>query len=877
MSKILEMCKSMKWQKSFLLGLLACAICLFYNPVLAISPSIHSNQNADLIQAQKLYENGRYVEASQILKRAQAVYKTAGDELNQAMSLSNLSLVYQQLGNPSSAQEVILQSLAILSSSKKINNLQAKWQIIAQSLDIQAKLKLAQGQTEDALKLWQEAGDIYLKLGDETALISNRINQAQAMQSLGLFRKANAALELVKASLEKETLPDSNLKAIGLRSLGNIYRAIGNFDDSKEYLNKSIAVALKINNHQALSDAYLSLGNTYRSMIDALLTVGSEYDTQRTLQYTQEAIKNYNLAFNNASASVTTRLNGMLNLLKLFADVKNNDNIGELLSNIQSLIVELPHGRAAIYSRINFADTLLKFANDKQEKQKIIQIAFQQLQEALKQARELVDKRAESYVLGVLGELYENAGQLDDAERLSKKALAISESIDAKDIGYQWQWQLGRLENKRGNKKNAIDAYGLAIKTLDLLRKDLVTVNTDVQFSFREKVEPVYREYVNLLLQDKERNNLLTARKILESLQIAELNNFFRVACLKPVVNIDAEVDKKETSTAIIYPIILPDRVEIILKLPNTREIGYSSRFSEKKLEKIVEQLREDITEKKVISDIKSLQVIYDMLLKPAEVHLQKSRVNTLVFVLDGVLRNVPIAALYDGQKYLIEKYSVAVSPTLQLFELQKIAKSKALIAGLSEESKNFPKLEYVRKELDDIKSVISLHKELFNQNFTKNNLENKLNSQPFSIVHIATHGQFSSDPNETFILGYNNEKIKLNDLKQWLRKREELKPDAIELLVLSACETASSDKRAALGIAGVAIQAGARSTVASLWNVNDESTAALMSKFYQEFAANNVSKAEALRLAQLALWEKDKEYKKPYYWAPFILIGNWL
>ena len=139
--------------------------------------------------------------------------------------------------------------------------------------------------------------------------------------------------------------------------------------------------------------------------------------------------------------------------------------------------------------------------------------------------------------------------------------------------------------------------------------------------------------------------------------------------------------------------------------------------------------------------------------------------------------------------------------------------------------------------------------------------------------MHIATHGQFSSQADRTFIVAWNSQ-INVKELDNLLRRREQEKPRPIELLVLSACETADGDNRAALGLAGVAVRAGARSTLATLWRVNDKSTATLMVKFYQELAKEGVTKAQALRRAQLSLLEN--EYKSPYYWAPFVLVGNW-
>ncbi|WP_442947443.1 CHAT domain-containing protein [Nostoc sp.] len=163
----------------------------------------------------------------------------------------------------------------------------------------------------------------------------------------------------------------------------------------------------------------------------------------------------------------------------------------------------------------------------------------------------------------------------------------------------------------------------------------------------------------------------------------------------------------------------------------------------------------------------------------------------------------------------------------------------------------------------------------LLNQEFTRSALQNRINSLNFPVVHLATHGQFSSKAEKTFIVAW-KDRIYVKQFNQLVRTIEQNRPEAIELLVLSACQTAAGDERAGLGIAGVAFQAGARSTIASLWNLDDESTSVLMNEFYQELANKKLTKAEALRRAQLALLQNPK-YKRPMFWAPYVLLGNWL
>ncbi|HCV31079.1 MAG TPA: hypothetical protein DGO89_13310, partial [Microcoleaceae bacterium UBA9251] len=511
----------------------------------------------------------------------------------------------------------------------------------------------------------------------------------------------------------------------------------------------------------------------------------------------------------------------------------------------------------------------------------------QLLADSVQVAHSLKDQRAEAYALGNLGKIYEENQQWPEARKLTEKALLLSQAISAPDIAYQWQWQLGRILKNQGQTPGALASYTQAVSTLQSLRSDLVTISSDVQFSFRESVEPVYREFVSLLLQptagDKqiEQSALIQARQVIESLQVAELDNFFRDACsqVRPI-----EIEKIDPQAAVFYPIILPDRLEVIVRLPGKPLQHYTALVGEDKVEETLRKMRVGLTRnllrRALTTFLEPSQQVYNWLIRPIESDLAASGVKTLVFISDGSLRNIPMATLHNGEQYLAEKYSVAVAPALQLVDAKPLAKEKfkILTGGVSEARQGFDALPGVAWELQSIGAAIPTTK-LLNQSFTESNLKAAISSVPFSIIHLATHGEFSSKSENTFILAWDN-RINAKELNNLLQRHK--KDDrAIELLVLSACRTAVGDRRAALGLAGVAVRAGARSTLASLWYVSDDATAVLMTKFYQELAqsqttGNSITKAEALRRAQQALM-RDERFSHPYFWSAFVLVGNWL
>ena len=266
---------------------------------------------------------------------------------------------------------------------------------------------------------------------------------------------------------------------------------------------------------------------------------------------------------------------------------------------------------------------------------------------------------------------------------------------------------------------------------------------------------------------------------------------------------------------------------------------------------------------------------LYEWLVAPLDAALAQAKIDTLVLVPGGALRTVPLAVLHDGERFLIEKYAVATSPGLTLTGSGKGRGEPGtiLVNGLTESVSGFPALPHVATEMDNI---AALYPAQVNRDaaFTVNSIESELAEKPYNFVHIATHGQFHSDHRRSFLLTH-DELITMDRLETILGLRKYVS-QPIDLLFLSACQTAAGDERAALGLAGVAVKSGAASVVASLWLISDESTAMLVSEFYQQLRNSDGSKAKALQKAQLALMQ-DELYSHPNYWAPFLLVGNWL
>ena len=865
------MCNSLKTNRRLYFWWVLLVLCAIapVTPTVAqstlVATETRSFSHLTLLKQGKIaYEAGRYAQATSLWQQAYQQKQKTKNLIEQVLILNYLSLSSQKQGNWQQAEQYITRSLNILESQPELKNNNLK--VYAQSLNTKGRLQLGIGKAEAALSSWQQAEEIYQQAGDEIGKLGSEINQAQALQNLGLYRRAQKLLEEVALKLNEQS--DPTLKIAGLRGLGIALQNTGNLSYAQEILQQSLAISQQLNLSEETSNTLFSLGNVARA-----------------LKQPENAI-----AFYQQAATTTTQpliqVEAQLNQLSLLIaesqvirrGTTSSQWLNSLLPEIEAKIasVSVSPSRRSIYAQVNLAKSLIDLSTQKDYRNQTKKL----LNTAIEQARQLQDTKAESYAVGILGNFYEQQQQWSLGTEYTIQALKLAQVVDDSHLTYQWQWQLGRLQAIEGNITGAVASYSEAVNALESISSDLVVTNLDTQFSFRDSVEPVYRELVSLLLQPQgkqkiSQENLLQARNTIESLQLAELNDFFREACLDVQPTNIENIDPK---AAVIYPIILSDRLEIIVSLPGKPLAHYSTKITQEALETEIEALGQTLTLRSRRQFYQPAQKLYDWLIRPALQDLTDSNIETLVFISDGTLRNIPMSVLYDGESYLIEQYNVALTPGLQLLAPRPLetVELKTLAAGLTEERQGFTALDYVKVELEEIQKQVN-STVLIDEEFTKETLQAKIAASNFPIVHIATHGQFSSILEETFVLTWDS-RININQLDNILSQQTLQKESAIELLVLSACETAVGDSRAALGLAGMAVRAGARSTLATLWSVNDKTTALLINDFYDQLLqpTSSITKTKALREAQLKFINSTK-YNHPYYWGAFILVGNWL
>jgi CHAT domain-containing protein len=503
-------------------------------------------------------------------------------------------------------------------------------------------------------------------------------------------------------------------------------------------------------------------------------------------------------------------------------------------------------------------------------------------QGALELADAAGDKRLRSYALGYLGELYERQGLTGDALGLTRRAIHAAELADAPDALYRWQWQLGRLEVAVGQPERGLGAYRDTVATLRDIRAQ-TALSADAAGTFQSRVEPIYTELVDLLLtraaasgnSDEKQAMLVEARDALEDLKVAELRDYFRDSCL------DAQrktAPDAIPNTIVVYPVLLPDRVELIVSRDGRLE-AYRLSVDRDTLIAEVRAFRKALERRNSRRYVAHANTLYDWMIRPIESVLQREdEPDTLVFVPDGALRTIPFAALRDreSKRFLIEMHPIAVTPSLTLTDPQSVesGRMRVLAAGISESVDGFSALPAVANEIAAVREFYP-GKTLLNGGFVVEKLRSELTDVPYGIVHIASHGEFGGGPSDNFLLAYDG-RVSMDQLAAMVGATRFRAEQPLELLTLSACESAAGDDRAALGLAGVALRAGARSALATLWSVNDQATAEFVVAFYRQWNDPQRSRAQALQHAQIELLS-TRHYRHPGYWAPYLLINSWL
>ncbi len=715
------------------------------------------------------------------------------------------------------------------------------------------------GDFEQAVAIWREV--LVDREQDRVQRLRAHLGIAAACQRMGLHEEGLQSLNDAEPLLQDA---GGMWRVHYQQQLGNLLLAAQRQTDALAALNAAVTAASESKQPTAEATVLNDLGN-------ALAMNG----------YTSDALAAYRRSSSLARANGLQQLalSASINALRLQMRGRDFTTARATLAEAVPLLDPSPSSFEQALALISLAEIERQLdANDASRRN-------EWLQRAERFALEHENHRLLSLAYGHQGADQLIRRDFRAAEELTRKALFFAAQTQANDLIYQWRWQLARLWRQQQRLVDAVDEFDRAIAALAPIRQELRSGYRDSGEFFRNEIRPVYVEFVDAFLlssdassdSDRRQQTLNRARNVIEQLKSAELQDYFRDECVVEQQARALPVDEVARDAAVLYPIVLPDRIELLLQLDG-RLRRHTVTVEQSVVTDNALRLRELAQDPSSTRFLPYAQRLYRWLIAPVKAQLDAANARTLVVIPDGVLRVVPFAVLHDGDSYLLADYALAITPSLTLTAPQPLADARpqVLLAGVSQPVQGFAPLPSVSQELATIRSHVG-GRVLVDGDYTTNKVTAALTQDEYAIVHMATHTVIGDTPTDSFLLTYDG-KLTMGDLERLLRTGR-FRKQPVELLTLSACETAVGDERTALGLAGIAVKSGARSAVATLWRVSDDSAALLMNRFYEQLSLRGdqqVSKANALRAAQRTLLN-DPDTAHPAHWAAFMLIGNWL
>ncbi len=705
---------------------------------------------------------------------------------------------------------------------------------------------------------------------DRGATLDALVVRSAALQASGFLPSAIADLRGARALADR--LGDERQRAALTSRLGEAYLAANRIRQAAEALTEGLALARAAGYRDLEAATLNTLGNLYAK--------STEVDA---LDYYDEAI-GLATAVGDRGLAAGARLNAARLEIDRGRTAAAEVRIDRAFADLDRLPLGVHQARQYLWAG-NLLHDLSWRAARPATAATLRRLAARSFERAAELSRTLRTPRILSNALGHLGQIAEDEGRLGDAVVLTRQALFQAGAADAPDRAYLWHARLARLYLRDGDMPRAIASYRDSLETLDGIRRDFPVIDPRTgKSTLREKLGPIYQGLADLYLRraaaarddraaERDRR---AARAVIERFKSAELEEYFQDDCAATLVGDTRPVDEVAEDAVVLYPILLTDRVELLVSHRGRIEQITVPR-APAALTDAVRRLRQGLASYEIAAEPAEGRVLYDWLVRPIEPVLARARAATLVFVPDGALRSVPLGVAHDGERFLAERLAVATAPGVTLVSsgtgpAPERGAPDVLLAGLTEGVQGFPPLPGVQGELAALAEIVG-GTVLIDGTFTADTLRRQVRRDAYRIVHLASHGVFAGEGRNSFILTHDG-RLDMDQLEALLKFG---RPDGepIDLLTLSACETAAGDDRAALGLAGIAVKAGVRSVLASLWQISDDATAALITEFYRNLADPAVSKAVALQRAQATLIESG-EFSHPSFWSPFLLIGDW-
>jgi CHAT domain-containing protein/tetratricopeptide (TPR) repeat protein len=869
----------------------------------------------------KLYsEQGNYPKALEFQQKAIEIFREQKDQSKEALTLNNMGIVYKGQGNYAKALEVVQQALNLAVAQNdpasetlyqlNLGSIYSNW-----------------GKYPEALAAYQRSLTLANQLKKPSSKALVLLRSATVYSNQGQFAKALTNLQAARDIWQKVGEPAHESEAI--RLIADVYKQLGQYPQAIATYQQALAITQKINARPLELQTLSGLATTYRE----------QGQTEQALKTFQQAL--------NLARTLGDRNYESLSLAGIGKIYLKQSQPQQALEALQPALTI----QQQIGTRPNAADTLSSMG------QAHLQLgtssgAQSNLQQAIALARETGDAPIEAQALNNLGQLFTKQKQPELAIVFYKQSVKLTEDIRKgirtlpKDQQQSYTEtvadtyrQLADLLLKRDRvleaqqvldllKIQELDDYlrnvrgggGQALYELPAEQAILAKYNALNQSAIALGQEltqlsqipeanrtPAQQQQIQQLKQLQEdlnkQFNAFTDRSDVVALLKQLSPNILRQSL--PLEGLDRlRDDLRRLNAVIIYPLVLDDRLELIITTPDSPPLRRTVNVKREDLNRAITQFRQALQNPTV--DAKATaQQLYTWLIKPLENDLKQAKPTTLIYAPDAQLRYIPISALHDGNQWLAQRYSINNITAQSLTDFTAKPRSKPrILAGAFAQGKytigalSFQGLPFAGREVATLKTLLPNTKNLIDAAFSRTATTTQMNE--YNILHLATHAAFvPGAASNSFILFGDGNIATLEDIRSWTLNN-------LDLVVLSACETGLGGKLGENGeeVLGLGYQfqsRGARATIASLWQVDDGGTQVLMDNFYTNLQAGE-TKAEALRQAQLTLitgkaqssgsnrsatlvarWQGQlpskviNQLNHPYYWAPFILIGNGL
>lgn len=871
----------------------------FYQQALSIRREIGDKQGQGntLNNLGALYDSqGEYSQALESHQQALTIRQSIGDRIGEGITLGNIGLVYWNWGRYPQALEYYQQALAV---SRDIGDRPGEGYILSSI----GGVYYTQGQYSKALESYQQALAMRKEIGDKAGIGSTLNSIGGVYYSLGQYPQA---LDFYQQALAiRREIGDKAGEGTTLNNIGLVYDLQGQNTQALEFYQQALTIRQDIGDKSGEGNTLNNIGLIYN-----LLNQNTQALEifKRSLAIRQEigdkagegtTLNNLGLIYENTS-QYPQALESYQQALGIFQAIGNRAGERQTLSNLGNLLSKQNQPELAIVfykQSINVTEAIRRDLQPLSREQKAsytqtVADSYRALADLLLQENRVLEAQQ---VLDLL-----KVQELDDYLRNVRGNEQTAQGIELLPQEQQILENYTAIQNKALQLGNELTQ----LRQIPAVNRTQAQVQRIAEL---EQIQQGVRQEFNDFIRSPEvvtRVQQLNQTSSGQNLDLPNLNRLQRsLRQIKP-------------NAVILYPLILKDRIELVLVTPDGLPIHRPVPVKQEDLNRVIVEFSSALTNRRdallktnqAIAQIKvPARQLYDWLIKPIENDLTRVDAQTIIYAPDSQLRYIPLAALYDGRQWLVQRFGInnITAATLTDFKPQSLAELRILAAAFTQGNYQFQMgksqfafsgLPFAALEVDNIAAKFPSTVKLLDSAFNRAATVPQLNDH--NIVHLATHAAFvPGQPEDSFILFGDGDRATLRDVEKWNLSE-------IDLVVLSACQTALGgqlgDGEEILGLGYQLQQAGALAIIASLWSVDDEGTQVLMDAFYEALGQGN-RKAEALRQAQLALITGDgsmpsdqrgsiavqqqirnsvppqvtNRLRHPYYWAPFILIGN--